>query len=740
MYTTLETREVETFGALETRDFSIKASGKAFKILINNLYADKPLAVTRELWSNAYDSHAAAGKSDVPFDVNLPTEFEPHFSVRDYGVSMTHEQVMSVYTRLFESSKENDNDSVGKLGLGCKSPFAYTDTFMLCAWLNGEKRIYNAYINEQSIPTIMHVSTEPSDEPQGVEVSFPVRPDDAELFEAAARRVVRGFRCIPRFTGAEIEIAPRVVALEDPTGEKRWELLTGDAFIRNRAHALQGCVIYPIDVDAVADLTAGEKAILQLPLLIDFPIGQLDITPSRESLSYDEHTQRNIREMAQKITHAITDTYVKQIASETTYWKACQLYQTLIQTATHIPGLDKILGDKTTFRGRQLKQRISLDNIVQRYNSTVRSMGGLQVTKVEAMALTNTRRAPKWEPTSYCNVNPKTDTVVFENIHESLQHVGPRLQYAHDCGLIKYGAVLWVKADPDSAAWKRLFVYLGRPDVIYVNNDNLPRRPVVPGGRGVRTKTRMKTIDFKQQAEVEALVDPQGAHFYVMKERNLYKRELMSDTRYVSHICSVRNALVKVGAMSEADEIVIIPMTHKKKANRPGWRDLYKFAHSVVSEKLNVREISRGLALELYLSGLDDVGGYLKERLRTVAVSPYAPGSAADKYLQFIRDCEKRFTRRDMQIDMRTLASEIRHPKLAEIKSRAGDIDDEAYQKAFAEAYPIVDAYIKSNVSRYQINQELITKIDHTINALDTMAVQVQGGTDDAQQSDDIAA
>jgi len=57
-----EDRNVTTSGLTQQESFQIKATGKAFKILSDGLYSDKPLAVVRELSCNAWDSHVAAGK------------------------------------------------------------------------------------------------------------------------------------------------------------------------------------------------------------------------------------------------------------------------------------------------------------------------------------------------------------------------------------------------------------------------------------------------------------------------------------------------------------------------------------------------------------------------------------------------------------------------------------------------------------------------------------------------------
>lgn len=74
-------------------DFKIRSTAKSFQILSSSLYANKIRAIIRELSCNAFDSHVAAGKQDVPFYVHFPTYLEPYFYVRDFGIGLTHDQV-----------------------------------------------------------------------------------------------------------------------------------------------------------------------------------------------------------------------------------------------------------------------------------------------------------------------------------------------------------------------------------------------------------------------------------------------------------------------------------------------------------------------------------------------------------------------------------------------------------------------------------------------------------------------
>src|ERR1039458_6151032 len=83
--------DVEIGGALAPPvKFGIAQTPEAFHILSDGLYNDKILAIIRELCCNAYDAHAAAGKKDVPFELHLPTYFEPEFKVKDNGTGLRY--------------------------------------------------------------------------------------------------------------------------------------------------------------------------------------------------------------------------------------------------------------------------------------------------------------------------------------------------------------------------------------------------------------------------------------------------------------------------------------------------------------------------------------------------------------------------------------------------------------------------------------------------------------------------
>ena len=146
----------------------------------------------------AVDATIDAGTTDLGYETHLPTSMEPHFYIRDYGTGLEHDEVMKLYTTYFYSNKTHSNDFVGQLGLGSKSPFAYTDNFSVTSYQDGVERVYSAIINEDGFPTINFITEQETSEPNGLKVGFPVKSEDIEEFHDKAQEVYRWFKVQPK--------------------------------------------------------------------------------------------------------------------------------------------------------------------------------------------------------------------------------------------------------------------------------------------------------------------------------------------------------------------------------------------------------------------------------------------------------------------------------------------------------------------------------------------------------------
>jgi hypothetical protein len=263
------------------------------------------------------DSHTAAGKSDTPFDVHLPNSLEPWFSIRDYGTGLSSDQVTSIYTTYFESTKTASNEFIGALGLGSKSPFSYTDNFTVTAVQNGIKGVYTAFINESGVPSIAQMMTENTDEPNGVEVKFSVNERyDFDKFRQEARSVYTYFKLKPVVSGSA-DFTFKEVKYETEN------IIPGvHNFSDSRTSlALMGNIAYPIEIPQ-AEKTLGDlRALLNCGLVMEFKIGELDFQASREGLSYIDLTINSIKTKLEALNVALTDVLAKEAATYKNDWE-----------------------------------------------------------------------------------------------------------------------------------------------------------------------------------------------------------------------------------------------------------------------------------------------------------------------------------------------------------------------------------------------------------------------------------
>jgi len=353
---------IERSADFEQSNYTIEATAKAFSILSDQLYSNKVRAVIRELSTNAYDSHVDAGRSATPFEVHLPSSMEPHFSIRDYGTGLGHDDCMHLYTTYFRSNRTDSNDAVGCMGLGSKSPFAYSDSFTVESFFNGEHRTYNAYKNEEDEPVFALLNTQDTSEPNGLKVSFPVtshtHDNDFDEFIEEAEDLYKFFEVQPKITGQSIEVEPDKYIIE------------GDGWaVRKRgnygAYAIMGQVSYPIDVDQFDNNKDRETcSILRTNLNITFDIGELSVTPSRESLSYNKHTIASIIKRCAEIKENAEKVAEEAVSGADTLWDARLSYTSITKSSGLLGGLAGAINiNEAKWNGTQLFKDADYHNI-----------------------------------------------------------------------------------------------------------------------------------------------------------------------------------------------------------------------------------------------------------------------------------------------------------------------------------------------------------------------------------------
>jgi hypothetical protein len=299
MKLTQDDKPVERSATFQETGFKIAANAQAFEILSSRLYTDVITAIIRELSTNAADAHMQGGTPEVAFDVHLPTRMSPFFAIRDYGISLTEDEVTRIYTVYFESLNRDSEDTTGGFGLGSKSPFAYTDMFAVTAYKNGRARTYSAF-KEAGEPRIAMLTDEPTTEADGLEVRMDIKFGDEREFQTKAENVFRFFKVKPNLTGNKIDFPDPKPAM---TGDG-WELYNGDAQAAGKVSVVMGNVCYRVSRDKVRHKLghSGE-------LVLHVPVGHCQPAVSREELQYDDATIANL----QSRIDAAQDAAIKEI-------------------------------------------------------------------------------------------------------------------------------------------------------------------------------------------------------------------------------------------------------------------------------------------------------------------------------------------------------------------------------------------------------------------------------------------
>lgn len=322
MKTTHEESDVVTIGIGAKTKAKIHQTREAFRILSKGLYTKPIEAIVRELSSNAWDSHRAAGKVDVPFKLHLPTQLEPWFAIEDFGVGLDHEGIDELYTGYFGTSKNQSEDDIGGFGLGSKTPFCYGDSFTIVSVQNHIARTYTVFVGDDGCPWTALLNEEQVEKESGLLCQFPV--EDKEIrqsaFKTAAEYTLQEFRVKPECN------YPLNFPVQDAIIDKpRYKWFKGSNSLQ--LIAVMGQVQYPIDFSHIKPkLTSDQaKAVAKYngTVKIYFEIGELEVPPSRESVLLNDYSIKAIEDALIGVDTNFASMIIDEVEACENHVKAC---------------------------------------------------------------------------------------------------------------------------------------------------------------------------------------------------------------------------------------------------------------------------------------------------------------------------------------------------------------------------------------------------------------------------------
>lgn len=340
MKTVTEIEEATLSTGLSTTAMGMVLNATSFNHIIKSLYKNPLGAIIRELTTNALESHMLA-KTNKKVAIQLPTDLDQNFIIRDFGTGLTDAEVQMYLNTLFSTSKDKDNNFMGGFGLGSKSPLALVDTFNIVSIKNGLKNNY-AWITERGkLPSLVYLDDEEdrdeeTSEEDGIKIVIPLGQSTKinigtlqRTVEREARRQLLGFidkimivdnidtGCYKTLNDITKTIIKEDVAVELP----HLILLNKDpdTYYNNEENAFVfiGGVTYPVPecyrsrILELKEIIRNNAANYIIGLKL--PIGVLDIPMSREEVLISSHNEDAINNTLLKARQDASD-YLKTLS------------------------------------------------------------------------------------------------------------------------------------------------------------------------------------------------------------------------------------------------------------------------------------------------------------------------------------------------------------------------------------------------------------------------------------------
>lgn len=305
---------IDADGITNKRQYGIKDPAIVMQTL-SGLYSNLQRIIVQEYISNARDAHREVGNDDIPVDVTLPTDLDPNLKIRDYGPGLSEERIGEVFCWFGESTKRVDNSQTGGFGIGAKCAFAYTESFMVETYIDGEMRRYVALKDdgETGLPSFNQMgNATKTNEKNGTCVIIPIESYDAYAIRSWVISTCSHWDVKPNVKNDTISWEEHEVIMEGDG----WQLVSTE---NNRHYGLRGSpkVILdgiPYDVNSEIyekNLDDEYSHVLHLNVLMFFKTGEVIPAVNRESLKVTDKTKKlicdRLREVYEKIKNDVTE-------------------------------------------------------------------------------------------------------------------------------------------------------------------------------------------------------------------------------------------------------------------------------------------------------------------------------------------------------------------------------------------------------------------------------------------------
>lgn len=318
----------------ETIAMSISHEGSRYLMSsLTNLYTEPLYAIVREYTSNAYDSHVKSGQTE-PVRLSI-TKVEPYSEqyvtsnvddiyriiVEDSGEGMSRTDITEIYSQYGSSSKRDNNKEIGAFGLGAKSALSLCRKFDVTAVKNGLKTVAVVRFNKLDVPVIDIISETKTRDKSGVKIiidvsikNFTEFTERMKTFFAAWKPGTIIVNGVQPYTIYEDDNFRPVYGLQNTIqGWMRQTPIKQGQITLPPISVFIGPVLYTLPASKLKDDLHYRELFfvnaLTKSIVINAPIGSLDLTPPREGVAFTDRSIRNLQTIYTSFVEELMENY-----------------------------------------------------------------------------------------------------------------------------------------------------------------------------------------------------------------------------------------------------------------------------------------------------------------------------------------------------------------------------------------------------------------------------------------------
>lgn len=321
--------EIDSVGNIESIEANISADSLPFifNLLTEGFYSNRIGSIVREITSNCFDAHKEINSDEA---VIIRKDYDSENNVWfikfiDKGIGLSRERLVNIYMNYFSSTKRTSNDFIGGFGIGSKSPLSYQDMFYITSVHNGKK--YECILSKgkkhpeldclNGLETVEIYEDKDGNPIEPILVKYPIGIDTNESNGTEIKIEIKD----GDFIKFNSELKSQLCYFDNVYFERcdidnDYKIIEGNTFkyrsknsYSDEMHIVYGKVSYPIDWKQLKVKSSDE---VQIAVGVKFEIGELQVTPNRETIIYNDASIELINNRIKDCVKELVDIYNKQ--------------------------------------------------------------------------------------------------------------------------------------------------------------------------------------------------------------------------------------------------------------------------------------------------------------------------------------------------------------------------------------------------------------------------------------------